>query len=483
LVASTRPEHVPLSYAQQRLWFLDQFYPGSTLYLNTGVVHVQGPLHIHALERSLGELVSRHEILRTTMAVHEGQPRQVIHASFPLPLPRVDLRGLKQQTRQEVAQHLAWQESQRPCDLVVGPLLRTCLLQLGTQEYLLLLTMHHIITDGWSTEVFQQELVTLYQAGVAEQPSPLPPLPIQYADYALWQRHWLQGEIVQKHRGYWQHQLEGASPLELPCDVSPAETPGRHDHGARYSFALPMELSQQLVSLSHHEGTTLFMTLLTAFQVLLYRLTGQTDLVVGTDIANRTHVETEALIGFFVNLLALRTEVRGSSSFRTLLQQVRRMVLGTYAHQELPFEMVVEQLGFARKEMQTPLINVLCVLQNTPQRAWELSDITMESRESSDVSARFDLALFLQEEPGGLSGSVVYRRDLFKEQTIALWMHRFELIVRAIVTEPETVIDWIEIATDEEKMRKGKEKEERRTAEKRSLRLTKAQRFKIEETE
>jgi hypothetical protein len=455
--AVERPEKIPLSFAQQRLWFLDQLYPESTLYLSTDGVRLQGTLYVNLLDRSFQKMVCRHEILRTTFATQAGQPRQVIHASLAISVPVIDLRGLNKQTRESVAQQLVQQESQRPCDLVRGPLWRTYLLRLETQEHILLLTLHHIITDGWSNDVFARELTSLYRAYMAGQPSPLAPLPLQYADYALWQRQRLQGEILQKHIAYWQHRLEGVLPLELPADTSHATT--QSNHGARYTFALPASLSQQLVSLSRQEGATPFMTLLAAFQILLYRLTGQEDIVVGTDSANRTHVETEELIGFFVNLLALRTHVQGASSFRTILQQVRVMVLEAYTHQELPFELVVEHLQAERKGMQTPLVQVLFVLQNTPKSAWWLPDINVETIESVNTAARFDLALFLQDEPDCIRGSLVYRTDIFREQTILTWIRRFEVLLQSIVANPEVPVDALEILTEEEKTMRMSEEE------------------------
>ena len=449
LVAMPRPQEIPASFAQQRLWFLDQLHPESTTYLKPDVLRFRGVLNVKALERSLQELVCRHEILHTTFAIRAGQPVQIIHLAGRYYLPLIDLRRLKSEEREQVTRQLAGQEARYPCDLEKGPLLRSYLLQLAAQEYVAFLTLHHIITDGWSNEVLVHELTTLYQAFMSGQPSPLTPLPIQYADYALWQRQWLQGEVFQKHMAYWLHQLEGASALELPTDGP--RTAVSSDHGARYSFVLPMELSAQLVSFSRQEGVTLFMTLLAAFQVFLYRLTGQTDIVVGTDVANRTHVETEKLIGFFVNLLALRTDIQRSSSFRHLLQYVRAMVLEAYTYQELPFELVIEHLKVERKGKRIPLVHVLFVMQNIPESALSLPGIEFETMGNVSTAAKFDLALFLQEGPDGIRGSVVYRREFFGEQTIAVWMRRFEALLRSVVINPNTSIDELEISTDEEK--------------------------------
>ncbi|BCL83203.1 non-ribosomal peptide synthetase [Ktedonobacteria bacterium brp13] len=477
LVTVAHSNEVPLSFAQQRLWFLDQLHPGSTTYLGSEILHFSGALNARALERSLQEIIRRHEILRTTFAMRADQPVQVIHPTSSFILPVIDLQDLKQEQREEEMQSLARQEAQQPCDLTRGPLLRTYLLRLEPHKHVQLLTLHHIITDGWSSGVLAYELVSLYRSCVAEQPSQLPSLPVQYADYAIWQRQWLQSEILQRHITYWQQQLKGVSPLELPADAS--RNAIRSDRGARYSFTLPATLAVELASMSRQEGVTLFMTLLTAFQILLYRLSGQPDIVVGTDVANRTHVETESLIGFFVNLLALRTDLRGAPSFRKVVQQVRTMVLGAYAHQALPFELVVENVQVERKDHQTPLVQVLCVMRNIPMNIAELPGIELEIIDREDAAARFDLALFLQEEAGGIKGSVVYRAELFAEQTIAAWMHQFEVLLSNIVARPDTAVDVLEIYTDEEKAQQAKEKLERSHEKAKRLRAAKSKDFEI----
>jgi NRPS condensation-like uncharacterized protein len=451
LVARARPEALPLSFAQQRLWFLDQLEPGNPAYLIPGALRMDGKINVQALECSFQELIDRHESLRTTFEEQANQPMQVIHPAGPYyTLPVIDLRGLETEQRERVARLLASQERQHPCDLTTGPLLRTALLRLGSQEHVLLLTLHHIISDGWSNGVLVRELTTLYQAFVSGEPSPLAPLSLQYADYALWQREWLQGEMLQQHLEYWKKQLWRAKPLALPTDTP--HTARQSHRGTRYPFHLPAKLSKELVTLSRQEDVTLFMLLLAAFQVLLYRWTGQTDIVVGTDVASRTHVQTEELIGFFVNLLALRTEVQGASNFRKIVQQVRAMVLEAYAHQELPFDVVVEHLQLERKDKQTPLVQVLFVLQNAPKSTEGLSGITFESIQEESPSVKFDLAFFLNEGPQGIGGSVLYRAGLFKEQTIATLVQRFEVMLRNVVLMPETPIDELEISTDEEKI-------------------------------
>jgi len=479
--AEAYPEEIPLSFAQQRLWFLDQLHPDSTQYLSTGLLRLRGKLSSRAVEQSIQQIVARHEILRTTFTVRDEHPAQVIHPVSPFVLPIIDLSYLQPEQRQEQTRALAAQDGQRPYHLAIGPLFRLYLLLLAPQEQMLVLSMHHIITDGWSNELFLRELSVLYRSYAAHEPSPLTPLPVQYADYALWQRQRLQGERLHQHLAYWQKQLQGASSLDLPTDAPRMAL--QSQIGARYTFVLEADLAAKLVSFGHREGVTLFMTLLTAFQVLLYRISGQTDIVVGTDVANRTHAETEGLIGFFVNLLALRSKIQGTADFLSIVQQVRTIVLGAYAHQELPFELIVEHIQVERKEQQTPLVQVLCVMQNVPRSTPDLPGSELEMLEGENTAARFDLALFLQEqkEASGIRGSVVYRAELFQEQTIATWMQQFDVLLRNIVTKPDTIIDMLEIRTDEEKAEQAKEALMKSQTKGKRIRATKGQGFEIQE--
>ncbi len=362
LVPAPRAVDPPLSFAQQRLWFLDQLEAGSSAYLVPQVYRLGGPLVLRTLESSLEELVRRQESLRTTFQMRGDQPVQVIHATWRFRLPLVDLRVLRPDEQEREGQRLARQEAHLPCDLTRGPLWRACLLRLSAQKHIFLVTMHHIITDGWSERIFQRELAQLYQAFVAGQPSPLAPLLIQYADFAIWQRQWLQGAVLQSHLAYWRKQLAGVPELLLPADrPRPAR---RTPAGALSSFSLSPELSNALLVFSRQEGATLFMTLLAGFQLLFYRYTGQTDIVVGADIANRNRTEIEGIIGFFINLLVLRTTFHGKPSFRTLLHRVREMVLYAYAHQDVPFDLLTEKLVPAHVLGRMPLVQVLFVLQN-----------------------------------------------------------------------------------------------------------------------
>jgi amino acid adenylation domain-containing protein len=451
------------SFAQERLWFFDQFYPDSPVYNIPTAMRVPGMLNVEALERDLNEIVRRHEALRTTFAVIDGQPpMQVVVPALTLELPIVDLRKLPQAQRQSEAGRLANEEAQRPFDLARGPLLRALLLRLGDEDHVLVLTMHHIVSDGWSMGVLFRELNVLYGAYVAGRPSPLPELPIQYADFAHWQREWLQGEVLEAQLSYWKEQLKDTpAVLELPTDrPRPAVQSFR---GALHYFVLPRPLSEELKALSRREDATLFMTLLAAFKTLLYRYTGQTDLVVGTPIANRTRAELEELIGFFVNTLALYTDLGGNPSFRELLGRVRAMTLEAYTHQDLPFERLVNELQPQRNLSYHPLFQVMFVLQNTlssiqasaevPRRAAEATGEYMSLPEIGTGTAKFDLTLSMAETGQGLVGAVEYNTDLFDAATIERMTRNFQVLLQGIVVQPEHPLSDLPILTPEERQR------------------------------
>jgi hypothetical protein len=463
----------PLSFAQQRLWFLDQFEPGSSMYLVPNALRIGGKVDVSTLQRSLQELVRRHESLRTTFEERDGQPMQVIHPAGPYTLPVIDLQRLAKEQQEQVVRRLASQERQHPCDLTTGPLLRTALLRLEQQGHVLLLTLHHIVTDGWSNGVLMRELTLLYQAKLRGQPSPLAPLPVQYADYALWQREWLQGEVLNALLTYWTKQLRGAVPLEMPTDRPRAM--GMSHRGASHPFALSSHLWRKLVTLSRQEGVTLFMTLLTAFQILLYRSTGQQDIVVGIDSANRTVTETEQMIGFFVNLLVLRARISPQATFRKTVRRVCTTVLDAYTHQELPFEKPVDALQLERNPHQTPLVNVLFVSQNMPQKlpevpGWTVSPIGVETH-----TAKFDLALFLTEGVQEIRGFVNYRADLFEPEKIARLYRHFETLLESIVISPDIPLERLEMFTEEEKEQKFRDETVQQEMLRRELKVTKRQ--------
>ncbi|HEY9877512.1 MAG TPA: amino acid adenylation domain-containing protein [Leptolyngbyaceae cyanobacterium] len=431
-----RDENLPLSFAQARLWLLAQLEPDSPAYNIPAAFRLTGLLNVTALSQSLSEIVQRHEVLRTTFPSVDGQPKQVISLDTALTLPVIDLRELPPDQGLSEAQRLATEEAQQPFDLATGPLFRVKLLHLEEAEYMLLVTMHHIVYDGWSYDIFLREVAALYDAFSSGKPSPLPELPIQYADFANWQREWLQGEVLESQRDYWKQQLNGSLPiLQLPTDYprSPVQT----YQGEYQSLELPENLTKALKDLSQQEQVTLFMTLLAAFQTFLYRYTGQEDMIVGTPIAGRNQVEAEGLIGFFVNTLALRTYLSGNPSFQELLGRVREVALGAYAHQDLPFEKLVEELQPERDRSRTPLFQVMFVLQNTPTSALELPGLTVNSLNIDSKTAKFDLTLFMIEAAQGLRASLEYNTDLFNAATITRMLGNFQTLLEGIVANPQ----------------------------------------------
>ncbi len=430
----------PVSFAQQRLWFLEQLLPGTPLFNIPSGFRIPG-LRQAALERAVQEVVRRHEVLRTTFSVVNEHPVQVIAPSLEIPMPVVDLRGLPAAEREQRAQQLAAEEAVRPFDLSCGPLLRTTLLRVSDADYIFLITLHHIVSDGWSTSVFFRELGVLYEAYALGRPSPLPELPIQYADYAVWQREHLRGEVLQEHLNYWKRQLEGApAVLQLPSDRPRPAVPSFR--GGVQQLYVPRYVTEKLNALSQRKGTTLFMTLLAAFQTLLYRYTSQEDIVVGSPIANRLRAELEGLIGFFVNTLVLRTDLSGEPSFRELLGRVREMTLGAYAHQDLPFEKLVEELQPERDLNRNPLFQVMFVLQNTPgaEAAGAQQPPTGSDPGIIPVgtgTAKFDLTLSVMETAHGLMGGLEYSADLFDAATAERMARHLENLLAGIAADPD----------------------------------------------
>ncbi|HEY0601638.1 MAG TPA: condensation domain-containing protein, partial [Herpetosiphonaceae bacterium] len=367
LTPATATDALPLSFAQQRLWFIEQLEPGTASYHVPGAWEIQGPLDTAAFQASLDLVVARHAALRTTFAQFDGQPLQRIAPPQSLPITFVDLTAAAGDGQHEV-QHLIQDETTRPFDLVTGPLLRVSLIRLAPDTHVLVLILHHIITDGWSMGVLVNELATAYIRTIRNQPLDLPALPVQYSDYAVWQRTWLDPAIpdgmLETQLAYWQRQLAGVPTLDLPTDH--LRPPIESHRGATVPVALDRALIEQLTALSRQHGTTLFMTLLAGWYVLLSRYSGQSDIAVGTPIAGRTQPETEPLIGFFINTLVLRTSLAGSPSFRDLLDRVRTTTLDAYAHQDAPFEAVVERLQPERDRSRQPLFQVLFALMNAP---------------------------------------------------------------------------------------------------------------------
>ncbi|HYG64599.1 MAG TPA: amino acid adenylation domain-containing protein, partial [Thermoanaerobaculia bacterium] len=434
---------LPLSFAQERLWFLDRLEPGSSVYNMPGVLALHGALDVAALELALGELVRRHESLRTTFTEAGGEPRQVIAPVLGASLPVVDLSALSAGSREVEAHRLAAAEAARPFDLERGPLLRASLLRLAHEEWLLLVTLHHIVSDGWSMAVLVRETGLLYGAFSRRLPPPLPELAIQYPDFAVWQRQWLSGEVLEAQLFYWRSALVGApSVLELPTDrPRPAV---RSFRGAGCALELPGDVSSGVTALGRRHGATLFMTSLAAFQALLWHYTGQQDLPVGTVVANRTRPEIEGLIGFFVNTLVLRGRLDrlggGASRFAEVLAAARVTCLEAYAHQDLPFERLVEELKIERSLSHSPLFQVLLVLQNVPDETLELADLTLAPVDSGGGTAKFDLSLTLGESGGRLGASLEYSTDLFDAATARRLLEHFQVLLAAAAADPDRLV-------------------------------------------
>jgi len=420
---------MPLSFAQRRLWFLDQLVPGNAFYNVHGALRLQWPLSVAVLERSLSEIVRRHEVLRTTFVLVDGQPMQRVAARLLIEVPVVDLRSLGASEREAEVLRLATVEAQRPFDLERGPLLRTRLLRVGEHEHVFLLTLHHIVTDGWSIAILFRELEAIYAAYAVGRESPLAELPIQYADYALWQRGWLQGEVLEAQLKYWREQLAQVSVLQLPTDRPRPARPSFR--GAYQALELTGPLVARLRVLGQEEGATLFMTLLAVFKVLLHRYSGQDDVVVGTPIAGRNRTEVEGLIGFFVNSLILRTQLDGELSFREVLGRVRRTALEAYTHQDIPFEMLVEKLQPQRDLSRNPFFQVTFQLLNLPGVGTTSAAAALNVDKGTAI---FDLGITLWDTGGELRGGIEYNTDLFDAATIVRLAGHYRRLLEGIVS-------------------------------------------------
>ncbi len=446
---STNSTYVfPVSFAQQRLWFLDQLEPGSPFYNLAQVISITGNLDVAALRRTFNEIVGRHEALRTTFSSTPEGVQQVIAKTLTIEVPVDDLTSTSEPDA--AIAKLAREEARRPFDISAGPLLRVRVLRISAERHVLLMTMHHIISDGWSIGLLFRELGSIYEAFAAGKPSPLPPLPIQYADFAVWQREALQGPVLDRQLSYWKTKLSGAPPvLELPSDKTRPAV--QQFHGEQRVQWISPELTQELKRVSAEHRVTLFMTLLSAFKVLLWRYTNHPDIVVGSPIANRTRAETEELIGFFVNTLVLRTDLSGNPTFGELLNRVREVALGAYDHQDLPFEKLVEELSPERDPGRNPLFQVSFVLQNATRSRLELPDLTLETLDVHSGTAKFDLTLSILETPNGLKASWEYNTDLYERARIERMAEHFEVLLEAIVAEPETRIGALPLLTPRER--------------------------------
>ncbi len=437
---------VPLSLAQERLWFLDQMELGAPVYNLPLAVGLTGRLDVEALRQSLDALVRRHAALRTTFTMVDDLPAQVIAPPLPLPCPIVDLGGIAEHERMGAAQRWMINAVQQPFSLEQGPLLRATLLRLDEQEHVLLLVMHHIISDGWSQRILLRELLALYNSTAAGRPSPLAELPIQYADFAAWQREHLQGQILRKQLAYWKQQLAGApAAIALPTD-RPHPTARTH-HGARHHMRLPAALIEALQALSRQEGATLHMTLLAAFNALLSQYTGQQDLLVGTPVANRNRSEIEGVIGFFVNTLVLRTNLSSEPTFRELLARVRKAMLEAHANADAPFEKVVEVVQPERDLGRTPLFQVMFLFQNVPIPNLERGPLAARLLHVESETTQFDLILEMSESVARFE----YSTNIFDAATIARMAGHFETLLAAIAVDPALPVSKLPLLTEAER--------------------------------
>lgn len=445
-------EPAPLSFAQQRLWFLQQLQPDNPFYNEYAAWQLTGTLNVAALEQSLNAIVQRHEALRTTFEIVEEQLVQTIASTLSIPLSMVDLRALPEAAQKAEIQRLAIEQSQHPFNLADAPLVRWSLIRLDEQEYVLLFTIHHIIFDGWSIDILIRELSAFYTAFLTKRPqdeASLPVLPIQYADFAVWQRQWLQGEPLELQLAYWQQQLHNAPPLlQLPTD-RPRPSAQTYQ-GATASFVLPRQLTEALKAIAKNAEATLFMTILTTFNILLYRYTGQEDIIVGLPIANRNRAEIEGLIGMFVNSLALRTDLSDNPTVEELLERVRQVTLGAYENQDLPFEKLVEELQPDRDAYHNPLFQVSFTLHNAPRKQFELSGLTMTALEVERCRTLLDLRLDMTETDQGLVGCWEYSTDLFDAARIRRLSGHFQTLLQAIAANPQQRISDLPLLTNAE---------------------------------
>jgi amino acid adenylation domain-containing protein/non-ribosomal peptide synthase protein (TIGR01720 family) len=445
-----REQPIPLSFAQARLWFLDQLEGESTDYRVPILWRLTGRLHQAALEQAIAAIVERHEVLRTIFPLLKGSPVQVIHPAGSMTLPVIDLQSLPEAEQQIKVQHLATTEARRPFDLAIGPLLRATLLRLSDESHALVVVVHHIVCDGWSVGIFRHELSALYTSFCAGEPSPLPALSIQFADYAHWQRGWLQGETLAAQLAYWQAQLSGAPPLlELPTDRPRPSV--QSFRGGSAVFQLDQALTQELKRMSQRAGATLFMTLLACFALLLSRYSRQEDIVIGSPIANRNHRKIEPLIGCFMNTMVLRVALHGDPTFLELLARVRQVALDAYEHQDLPFEKLVDELQPARSLSYNPLFQVMFAFQNVPMKDLQLPGLAATPLPWENVTTHFDLSLTMKETAQGLIGELEYSSDLFDVATIVRMMGHFQTLLKGVAVTPAQPVSTFSLLTAAER--------------------------------
>ena len=440
----------PLSFAQQRLWFFDQFEPASFAYNLVTAVSLRGKLDISALQKGFDEMARRHEALRTTFDFRDGQPVQIISEQHSIPLQQIEITHRSEAQQREQIQNVLRQQILEPFDLKKGPLFRATLIRLAAEEHVLVLAMHHIVSDGWSMRVLVREITAFYRAYTSGKMPDLLPLPVQYADFAVWQRNWLQGDLLAKQLEYWKQQL-GSAPavLELPADRSRPTV--QTYNGADFTFAFSPVLSQSLKALCRQEGVTLFMVLLASYKVLLHRYTGQQEIVVGSPIANRQRKELEGLIGFFINMLAMRTVISGELTFREYLKRVREAALGAYAHQDLPFEYLVEQFQPERNLSQSPLVQVIFSFEAASPQTVEMPGLELSILDKENKAAKFDLSLYASDRGSEVVGTFEYNIDLFNRETVERMAGHLLTILSAVASDPALRISELPLLTRHER--------------------------------
>ena len=453
---------LPLSFAQQRLWFVDQLERGNPFYNSFKAVRMKGEFDVEALERALSEIVRRHEVLRTRFVNVGGEPRQEVLEAAPIKLELTDLSSLNEAEREVAVRKAAMTDKDEPFDLATGPMLRVKLLRLSEQDHAVLLTMHHIVSDGWSLGVLTKEVATLYAAYSRGAESSLPELAIQYADFAVWQRRWLQGEELERLLTYWRAQLGGTLPvLQLPFDRERPATPSFD--GSQLTYRLSPEITAALKELSRREGVSLFMTLLAAFQTLLHRQSGQEEILVGTAIANRNYRKTEDLIGFFINQLVLRTDLTGEPTFVELLQRVKEVCLGAYAHQDMPFDKLVEELQPERNLSRAPIIQVHIGLEKAAvQTATIANSHFFNPIDNEGVQARFDLTLWVRDLGHQLLLTWTFSTDLFNPETITDMHYSYETLLQDLAANPTKTIGDLNVVSEKQAARETEQFEESR---------------------
>ncbi len=452
LPVSRNTNRFQLSYVQQRIWFLEQLEPGIPLYNNPAALMLKGKLNVAAMQRALLEMSRRHEVLRTTFASEKGKPVQIIHPELKLNLEQLDFSRQTPEQREKELKKIADKAARAPFNLKQGPLLRIQLVHLTDQEHVLLLNMHHIISDAWTLTVFMREVTQLYEAYSQSKNIKLPPLPIQYVDFASWQHDRLKSKVVKQQIEYWKKQLNGsASATELPADRPRPKY--RTYSGDVDNFSIGKKVTKKLEKLCRENGVTLFMTLLGALDVILYRYTGGTDISVGTPIAGRNRTETEFLMGIFVNTLVMRVDLSDDPTCKELLRRVKTAALGAYSHQDIPFEMIVEELKPQRDLCRTPFFQTMFVLQNAPGLQFKLADIEIEPLELYTPTAKFDLTLVLEPSESGMNGQIIYNTHLFEKQTITRFIGHFKNILAEICDHIDQHVSKIDLLTDLEKKR------------------------------